>query len=114
VHRRIGVIGSPGDRRDRDIRELGEAAASYFDALVVREDVNPRGRHRGEAAELVAAGADGAMRKGARCRTVEVLPDELDAARLALDRANPGALVVLCADRVEAVVHELQTRRAQV
>ena len=113
VRRRIGVIGSPGDRRDRDIRELGEAAASYFDALVVREDVNPRGRERGAAAELVAAGANAAMRKGARCRTVEVLPDELDAARLALDRANPGDLVVVCADRVEAVVHELQTRRAQ-
>jgi cyanophycin synthetase len=114
VHRRIGVIGSPGDRRDRDIRELGEAAASYFDALVVREDVNPRGRERGAAAEMVAAGANAAMRKGARCRTVEVLPDELDAARLALDRANPGDLVVLCADRVEAVVHELQTRGARV
>jgi cyanophycin synthetase len=114
VHRRIGVIGSPGDRRDRDIRELGEAAAAYFDALVVREDVNPRGRERGAAAELVAAGANTAMRKGARCRSVEVLPDELDAARLALDRANPGDLVVVCADRVEAVVHELQTRKAQV
>ena len=43
-----------------------------------------------------------------------MLPDELDAARLALDRANPGDLVVVCADRVEAVVHELQTRKAQV
>ena len=114
VHRRIGVIGSPGDRRDRDIRELGEAAASYFDGLVVREDVNPRGRERGAAAEMVAAGANAAIRKGARCRTVEVLPDELDAARLALDRANPGDLVVLCADRVEAVAHELQTRGARV
>jgi cyanophycin synthetase len=114
VHRRIGVIGSPGDRRDRDIRELGEAAAAYFDALVVREDVNPRGRERGVAAELVAAGAGAAMRKGARCRTVEVLPDELDATRLALDRANPRDLVVVCADRVEAVVHELQTRKARV
>jgi cyanophycin synthetase len=114
VHRRIAVVGSPGDRRDRDIRELGEAAASYFDALVVREDVNPRGRERGAAAELVAAGANAAMRKGARCRRVEVLTDELDAARLALDRANPGDLVVLCADRVEAVVHELQARKARV
>ncbi|HEX6677894.1 MAG TPA: Mur ligase family protein, partial [Actinomycetes bacterium] len=114
AHRRIGVVASPGDRRDRDIRELGEAAASYFDVLLVREDASRRGRDRGATAELLAAGAGAAVRRGARCRTVEVVPDELEAARLALDRANPGDLVVICADRVEAVVHELQTRGAQV
>jgi cyanophycin synthetase len=111
AHRRIGVVASPGDRRDRDIRELGEAAAAHFDVLIVREDVNPRGRERGATAELLAAGAAAAMRQGARCRTVEVVPDELEAARLALDRANPGDLVVVCADRVETVVHELQARQ---
>ena len=114
AHRRIGVVASPGDRRDRDIRELGEAAAAYFDVLLVREDVSLRGRARGATAELLAAGAGAAVRQGARCRTVEVVPDELEAARLALDRANPGDLVVVCADRAEAVVHELQTRGAQV
>ena len=114
AHRRIGVVASPGDRRDRDIRELGEAAAAYFDVLLVREDVSLRGRERGATAELLAAGAGAAVRQGARCRTVEVVPDELEAARLALDRANPGDLVVVCADRAEAVVHELQTRGAQV
>ena len=114
AHRRIGVVASPGDRRDRDIRELGEAAAAYFDVLLVREDVSLRGRERGATAELRAAGAGAAVRQGARCRTVEVVPDELEAARLALDRANPGDLVVVCADRAEAVVHELQTRGAQV
>jgi cyanophycin synthetase len=114
AHRRIGVVASPGDRRDRDIRDLGEAAAAYFDVLLVREDVSLRGRERGATAELLAAGAGAAVRQGARCRTVEVVPDELEAARLALDRANPGDLVVVCADRAEAVVHELQTRGAQV
>jgi len=114
AHRRIAVVASPGDRRDRDIRELGETAAAFFDILIVREDVSRRGRERGAAAELLAAGAGAAMHDGARCRAVDVVPDELEAARLALDRANPGDLVVLCADRAETVVHELQTRGAQV
>jgi cyanophycin synthetase len=114
AHRRVGVVASPGDRRDRDIRELGAAAAAHFDVLIVREDVSLRGRERGATAELLAAGAAAAMRQGARCRTVEVVLDELEAARLALDRANPGDLVVVCADRAETVVHELQTRGAQV
>jgi cyanophycin synthetase len=39
-----------------------------------------------------------------------VVLDELEASRLALDRANPGDLVVLCADQVESIVDELQSR----
>jgi cyanophycin synthetase len=110
ARRRIGVVASPGDRRDKDIRELGEVAARHFDALLVREDRNLRGRQPGEIAELLAAGARAAMGKGARCRSLEVVPDELEATKLALDRANPGDLVVLCADQVDAIVDELQSR----
>jgi cyanophycin synthetase len=92
-----------------DIRELGEVAARHFDALIVREDRNLRGRRPGEVAELIAAGAR-ASGDGARCRSLEVVLDELEASRLALDRANPGDLVVLCADRVDSIVDELQSR----
>jgi cyanophycin synthetase len=110
ARRRTGVIASPGDRRDKDIRELGEVAARHFDALIVREDRNLRGREPGEVAELVTAGARASAADGARCRSLEVVLDELEASRLALDRANPGDLVVLCADQVESIVDELQSR----
>jgi cyanophycin synthetase len=110
ARRRTGVVASPRDRRDKDIRELGEVAARHFDALIVREDRNLRGRQPGEIAELVAAGARAAADDGARCRSLEVVLDEMEASRLALDRANPGDLVVLCADQVESIVDELQTR----
>jgi cyanophycin synthetase len=110
ARRRIGVIASPGDRRDKDIRELGEVAARHFDALLVREDRNLRGRQPGEIAGLLADGARAAIAQGARCRSLEVVLDELEATKLALDRANPGDLVVLCADQVDAIVDELQSR----
>jgi cyanophycin synthetase len=110
ARRRIGVVASPGDRRDKDIRELGEVAAEHFDALLVREDRNLRGRQPGGIAELLADGARAAMARGARCRSLEMVLDELEATKLALDRANPGDLVVLCADQVEAIVDELQSR----
>ncbi|HET9292092.1 MAG TPA: Mur ligase family protein, partial [Actinomycetes bacterium] len=110
ARRRTGVIASPGDRRDKDIRELGEVAARHFDALIVREDRNLRGREPGEVAELVAAGARAGAADGGRCRSLEVVLDELEASCLALDRANPGDLVVLCADQVESIVDELQSR----
>jgi cyanophycin synthetase len=110
AHRRVGVIASPGDRRDRDVRELGEVAAAHFDSLIVREDRSLRGRQPGETAKLLAAGVRAAAAAGARCRSLDVVLDELEAARLALDRANPGDLVVLCADRVDEIVDELQAR----
>ena len=59
---------------------------------------------------VIAAGAGAAAGDGARCRSLEVVPDEMEASRLALDRANPGDLVVLCADRVDSIVDELQAR----
>jgi cyanophycin synthetase len=80
----------PGDRRDKDIRELGEVAARHFDALIVREDRNLRGRRPGEVAELVAAGARASAGDGARCRSLEVVLDELEASRLALGPGQPG------------------------
>jgi cyanophycin synthetase len=110
-HRRIGVVSTAGDRRDEDMRELGEVAAQHFDIIVVREDKRLRGRPAGETAELVAEGA----RAGGRVQSVEVVLDEIEATRRALDLANAGDLVVLCADSHAAVWSEIQERshRAQ-
>jgi cyanophycin synthetase len=108
--RRIGVIATAGDRRDHDMRDLGEAAAPYFDTILVREDRNLRRRAPGETAALVAEGVRTCMDAGARCRDLEVVLDELEATRRALDKANPGDLVVICVDQTNAVWAELQQR----
>jgi cyanophycin synthetase len=108
VHRRIGVIATAGDRRDADMRELGDVAARHFDHVIVREDHNLRGRAPGETAAIVADGVRASMGEGARCRSVEIVRDELDATRCALRRANPGDLVVVCVDQASAVWAELQ------
>ncbi|WP_323099986.1 cyanophycin synthetase [Intrasporangium sp. YIM S08009] len=107
---RIGMIGAAGDRRDDDIRELGEVAAHHFDVLVVREDARLRGRRPGEAAQLVAEGARKAIADGARCRQVEIVLDELEATRHVLGRTNPGDVVVMCVDNHARVVAELEER----
>ena len=64
--RAIGVIGIPGDRRDEDMREFGQVAASAFDEIIVREDTNLRGRRPGETAALVLEGIGAAQAAGAR------------------------------------------------
>jgi len=108
--RRIGVIATAGDRRDDDMRDLGVVAAPFFDSIVVREDRNLRKRPPGETAALVADGVRQEMDNGARCRDLEVVLDELEATRRALDKANPGDLVVVCVDQTNAVWAELQER----
>ena len=106
---RIGVVATAGDRRDDDMRELGAVAAQHFDVVVVREDVALRRRQRGETAELVAQGVRQAMSTGARCKQLEIIPEEISAVRHALARSNPGDLVVVCVDQHSAVMAELES-----
>jgi cyanophycin synthetase len=108
--RRIGVIATAGDRRDRDIRELGRVAAAYFDRVVIREDQNPRGRQRGATAALIQEGVEAGMAEGARCKKIETVLDELEATRHALDLGRRGDLVVLCVDHANLAWKELQHR----
>jgi cyanophycin synthetase len=109
---RVGVVATAGDRRDDDMRELGRVAARYFDEVIVREDRNPRGRERGATAELIREGVEQAQAAGgARAGHVEIVIDEMEAARRALDRSRPGDVVVLCVDYATEVYAELEHRR---
>ena len=112
---RIGVIATAGDRRNADMRELGEVAAQHFDVVIVREDNALRGRRRGEVADLIAQGVHDAMAEGARCKQVEIVLDELEATRHAIARSNPGDLIVICVDQHGSVMSELESysRQAQ-
>jgi cyanophycin synthetase len=91
------------------MRELGAVAARHFDVVVVREDERLRGRKAGEAAALIAEGAQSAIgQEGVRCRQVEVVLEEVAAVRHCMARANPGDVVVLCVDNHANVVSVLE------
>ena len=109
---RVAVVATAGDRRDEDMRQLGRVAARYFDDVIIREDRNPRGRRRGETAALILEGVREAIASGARAGNAEIVVDEMDAARKALDRSRPGDLVVLCVDHATEVYKELERRRS--
>jgi cyanophycin synthetase len=115
-HRAIGVIGMPGDRRDDDHREYGRLAARAFDAIVVREDKNLRGREPGQSAELLMDGIRHAQKKGARCSEAVVMHNEQEAVAAAMAMAGQGDLVMLCSDDITAVYRrvmaETRTRPA--
>jgi cyanophycin synthetase len=108
---RIGVIATAGDRRDEDVIELGRIAAAHFDTIIVREDANTRGRRRGETAALIERGVREAMSDGARCTNLELVLNELEATRYALDLGHEGDVVVVCVDHANDVWKELQRRQ---
>ncbi|HZB61288.1 MAG TPA: cyanophycin synthetase, partial [Microvirga sp.] len=100
-HRRvIGMINIPGDRRDEDMREMGALAARYFDEIIFREDPARRGRKPGEIVTLLA---EGALSAGFPEQRITRILDEDEAAKLCLQRAQPGDLVVLTPTDVEAM-----------
>ncbi|HYG26336.1 MAG TPA: cyanophycin synthetase [Caulobacteraceae bacterium] len=96
--RQIGMVTVPGDRRDEDIREMGEVAALTFDDVVFREDPGRRGRAEGEITRLLV---EGAKRAGAADDRIHRITDELQAARACMSMARPGDLVVLTPTEVE-------------
>jgi cyanophycin synthetase len=109
---RVAVVATAGDRRDEDMRELGHVAARHFDDVIIREDRNSRGRPRGKTAALIEEGVREAIGRGARAGNVEVVLDEMEATRRAIDRSRPGDLVVLCVDYATEVYKELERRRS--
>ncbi len=88
---RIGVVGGPGDRRDQDLEQLGELSAKIFDWIIIKEDDDPRGRPRGDAADWIERG----LHHHRVRRQYDIIHDEVAAIQFALDRAPQGSLVVI-------------------
>lgn len=100
----VGIIASPGDRRDEDIRALGEVAGRVFDRIYIKEDSDRRGRAVGEVAKLLAAGVSATSFPAGRMITVL---DEAEAVRRALADAGAGDTVAIFYEKYERVVEEV-------
>jgi len=93
---KIGIISATGDRRDEDIRELGEVAANIFDSIIVRNDKNLRGRTAEEIYNLVLEG----IRKVKPDMPVHTIRSEREAIPYAINNAPKGAHITICSDVV--------------
>lgn len=103
---RIGVVGGPGDRRDEDLRLLGQIAADVFDQIIVKEDDDKRGRAEGEVAALII---EGICSVNPDCR-YETILDEQRALNIALDDAPRDALVVIFPESVTRAIAIIEER----
>jgi cyanophycin synthetase len=96
--RKIIVLAAPGDRRDEDIRDIAEIAAGHFDHYICRRDDNTRGRDGDEIPVMLK---DKLLEEDIHIDAIEVIPDEQEATRRALEMANTGDLVLVLGDNVK-------------
>jgi cyanophycin synthetase len=106
----IGVIGVAGDRRDEDIRRMGELAAKAFDKIIAREDDYRRGRPKGEGAKLIQQGA---FEVGFLAEHFTVILNEKDAVAHALNLAQQGDLVIVLATEVDVTWRQIRDFSSQ-
>jgi cyanophycin synthetase len=96
--RRIAVLAAPGDRRDQDIHDIASIAAGHFDHYICRCDDNRRGRGPDEVAVMLK---ETLLTEGVPASAIEVIPDEQESTRHALEMAATGDLVLVLGDNVK-------------
>jgi cyanophycin synthetase len=107
-----GVIGVPGDRDDMVVEQAGRAAARGFERIIIKEDRDPRGRRRGEIADLLRR-AVMSETPGRDCR---VALDEIAAMRMAIEEIEPGDVVVIFYEKLDpalSLLEQFSARPAQ-
>jgi cyanophycin synthetase len=109
--KKIGVISGTGDRRDEDIRELGEISAQFFDEIIIRCDKNLRGR---TAEEIISLLKEGINKINPNIPTLTIA-NENEALEYIYANQIPGALYTIMCDVVAGAldkIKELKTRES--
>ena len=106
---KIGVISGTGDRRDEDIRELGEISAKFFDEIIIRCDKNLRGRTAEEIIDLLQQG----IKSVNPDIPVITIPNEDQALDYIYENAKPGALYTIMCDVVARALDKIKELKAR-
>jgi cyanophycin synthetase len=105
ANRRIGIVTSPGDRRDEDLRNVGRLAAGGLDYVVVKEDKYRRGREKGQIADLIV---EGLRERGMNDDQYFTIFDENEAIARAMGLMKDNDLVVILADDVASSIETVR------
>jgi cyanophycin synthetase len=106
---KIGLISGTGDRRNEDIRALGEISARYFDEIIIRCDKNLRGRSPEEIIGLLQEGIQSVNPS----LPTKVIPNEIEAIDYAYVNAKEGSLVTIMCDVVAGALDKIKSLKHQ-
>ncbi len=99
-----GIVGIPGDRADWVIQEAATVAAHGFQRLIIREDIDLRGRQSGEVTRLL----HDAVRNAVPGRECFVIPDTRSALERALADMVDDELIVIFYEEFEPLLELLR------
>jgi cyanophycin synthetase len=105
---KIGVITGVGDRRDEDIIEMGVAAAEVFDEIIIRHDIDLRGRTAEEIDKLICEG----IRQVSGKIKISIITDEFQAVETVVKNAVENSVTFIFAEDITALVKQVQQARA--
>lgn len=107
-HKRlVGIIGVPGDRNDICIKEVGKIAGSNFDYIYIKEDKDRRGRKAGEISKLLQTGV---MDGGLNQNNIEIILDEEEALKTAINNALSGDLIIIFFEQYKPLLDIVKQR----
>jgi cyanophycin synthetase len=102
---KVGVIAGVGDRRAEDIMALGSTAAAYFDELIIRQDVDTRGRTPEEIETLLFLG----IHEVDPYKKVRIIRDEKEAVDAVINYPVDNMIAVIFVDDIDEVIQQMKT-----
>lgn len=99
-HPKIGVITGVGDRRDKDIINLGILAAQMFDEIIIKLDRDLRSRTAQEIINLIIKG----IKQIDPILPTLVIQDEMEAVKYVIENAKSDSFIFVCCDDVTEVL----------
>ncbi len=106
---KVGIIAGVGDRRDEDIRSLGEVAAKIFDEIIIRQDKNLRGRTETEIIDLMKEGIYSVDPN----KKITVIRKESEAIDYAFEHAKKDSFIVITSDVVPDALDQVKAYKAR-
>ena len=88
----IGVIGSPGDRLDSFILEVGKCAGENLDYIFIKENEDKRGRADGAVVDIIEKGI---LKSKFNSMNIKKVLVETEAFKVALDFAEPKDIIII-------------------
>ncbi|MCP4310592.1 MAG: cyanophycin synthetase, partial [Bacteroidetes bacterium] len=91
------VLAAPGDRRNEDIIDIATNTAGHFEHYFCKADDDRRGRDDDEIPRMQKQALIDA---GVKESQITIIPDEEEAIEAALNKAEPGDLLVIFGDNI--------------
>ncbi len=108
--RRTALYSSAGDRRDADIREMGELLGNAFDRVILYEDASDR--YERKPGVIIALMREG-LARGSRVQEIEEMEGGLKAFEHAWNTARRGELLLAQAHTADPTVEFLKKAGAR-